>query len=146
MAVERKVPPVSRTLRGYAARPGLDDECGGIIGGWLLQMVVVLGVIGLLLFEVLSVVVATVSLDDVAREVARATRDEYRVERSIDVATATAESIASSRDARITGVVLEDDELVIGLERDAPTLLVHRIGPLQELATPNTSARIAWTS
>jgi hypothetical protein len=133
-------------MRVQAARRGLDDECGGIIGGWLLQLVVILGLIGLLLFEVLSVVVATVSLDDVAREVARATRDEYRVERSIDVATATAESIATSRDARVTGVDVEDDELVIVLERDAPTLLVHRIGPFQELATPTTSARIAWTS
>jgi hypothetical protein len=124
----------------------LDDECGGIIGGWLLQLVVILGVVGLLLFEVLSVVVATVSLDDVAREVARATRDEYRVERSIDAAAATAESIAASRDARVADVALEDDELVIVLERDAPTVLVHRIGPLQELATPTTSARIDWTS
>jgi len=144
--VDRKVPPVNRTVRGRQDHHGADPECGGIVGGWLLQMLVIVGLIGLVLFEVLSVVVATASLDDVAREVARATRDEYRVNRSIDAATATAESIASSRDARVTDVVTDDDDLIIGLERDSPTLLVHRVGPLQELATPSTSARITWTS
>jgi hypothetical protein len=137
---------VNATSRTTARHGDAGPECGGIVGGWLLQMVVILGLIGLVLFEVLSVVVATVSLDDVAREVARATRDEYRVNRSIDAATATAETIASSRDARVTDVVTDDDDLVIGLERDSPTLLVHRIGPLQDLATPSTSARITWTS
>jgi hypothetical protein len=120
------------------------DESGDIIGGWLLQLVVFLAVLAFIAYEVISVVVTNISLDDTAREVARAARDEYRVARSIDVATASAGETAAARDARIVEVTQHGDDLIVELERDAPTLLIHRIGPLQDLSKANTSARITW--
>jgi hypothetical protein len=120
------------------------DESGGIIGGWLLQLVVFLAVLAFIAYEVISVMVTNISLDDTAREVARAARDEYRVARSIDVATASAGETAAARDARIVEVIQDGDDLIVELERDAPTLVIHRIGPLQDLSKANTSARITW--
>ena len=122
------------------------DELGGIIGGWLLQLVAFLAVLAFVAYEFISVMVTNVSLDDTAREVARAARDEYRVGRSIDVATATATEAAAVRDARVIDVFTDGEDLVIELERVAPTLVIHRIGAFQDLATANTSARVTWAS
>lgn len=130
-----------RTSNSWAA-----DELGGIIGGWLLQLVVFMGILALVAYEVLSVVVTGVSLDDTAREVARTARDEYRMNRSIDVATVTANETAAVRDARVIDVIQDGDDLIIELERDAPTLVIHRVGALQHLATVDTAARVTWAS
>lgn len=120
------------------------DESGGIITGWLIQLLIFLAVLSFVAYEAISVVVTNVSLDDTAREVARATRDEYRVARSIEVATATAVEVAAVRDARVLEVTEEDGDLIVELQRDAPTFVIHRIEPLQNLAKVTTSARVAW--
>ena len=120
------------------------DESGGIISSWLIQLLIFLAVLSFIAYEGISVLVTNVSLDDTAREVARATRDEYRVARSIEVATDTAVEVAAVHDARVLEVTEEDGDLVVELQRDAPTLVIHRIGPLQHLAKVTTSARVAW--
>lgn len=120
------------------------DESGGIISSWLIQLLTFLAVLSFVAYEGISVLVTTVSLDDTAREVARATRDEYRMTRSIEVATATAVEVAAVRDARVLEVTEEDGDLVVELRRDAPTLVIHRVGPLQDLTKVTTSARVAW--
>ena len=117
-------------------------ERGGIITGWLLQMLVILGLVSLVAYELLSVVVTNVSLDDTARQVARATRDEYRASGSLDTATLTAHAVAEVHDARVVEVVEDGDELVVELERDAPTLLVHRVPALEDRATATASVRV----
>ena len=120
------------------------DESGGIISSWLIQLLIFLAVLSFIAYEGISVLVTNVSLDDTAREVARATRDEYRVARSIEVATPTAVEVAAVRDARVLEVTEEDGDLIVELQRDAPTLVIHRTGPLQNLAKVTTSARVAW--
>lgn len=119
---------------------------GGIVGSWLLQLLAFLAVLAFVAYEVITVVVTTVSLDDTAREVARAARDEYRTTRSLERATQTAELTADLHDARVTSVTTDGDELVVELERQAPTVVVHRLGPLEDLATASSSSRIGWTS
>jgi len=121
-----------------------DAESGDIITGWLVQLLLFLAVLSFIAYEALAVVVTHASLDDTAREVARAARDEYRVGRSIDIATSTAVEVAAVRDARVVAVAEHDGELVVELHRDAPTLVIHRIGPLQDLTKVTTSARVAW--
>ena len=120
------------------------DESGDIITGWLIQLVIFLAVLAFVAFEAITVVVTNVSLDDTAREVARAARDEYRVARSIEVATATATEVAALREARVVEVTEQDGDLIVELGKDAPTLVIHRIGPLQNLVNVTTSARVAW--
>lgn len=120
------------------------SESGDIITGWLLQVVIFLAVISFIAYEVISVLATTVSLDDTAREVARAARDEYRVTRSLDAASETAAEVADVRDAHVVELTEDGDDLIVELQRDAPTLVIHRIGPLQDLAKVNTSARVTW--
>jgi hypothetical protein len=129
----------------YAAREGrLGGERGDIITSWLVQLLVFLAVVAFVAYEVVAVVATTISLDDTAREVARAARDEYRAERSLERATTAAAEVAELRDVELVAVQEEDDELVVTLSRLAPTLVVHRIGPLEELARVSASSRVGW--
>lgn len=123
---------------------GSKDEDGGIVTGWLVQMLAVLAVIGLIAFEVISIAVSTVSTDDSAREVARAVRDAYRVEQSIAQAERTAREVAETQEVVVTSVGEQDGFLTVEVERQASTLLVHRIGPIEDLATTSAQSRVRW--
>lgn len=120
------------------------DERAEIITGWLLRIVLTVAVLGLVIYEVLAVVVSTVALDDTAREVARAARDAYRVEQSVDDATEAAQTVAGVHDAEVTTIEEDGEDLVITLGRQAPTLLVHRIGPLEDVTQVSVTRRITW--
>jgi hypothetical protein len=117
---------------------------GGIITGWLLQLVAILAVISLVVYEVVAVGVATVSVDDDARDGARAASAAYRSERSLTSAREAAEGAVDSDETEIVSLTEVDGELVITLHKRARTLLVHRIGALEGLATPSTTRRIRW--
>jgi hypothetical protein len=125
--------------------PAAMDERGDILWSWLVRLCLVMAVLSLVTYEVVSVAVSTVALDDRAREVARAARDEYRVERSLERASATATEVARTHGAEVTAVTEDGDLLVIELEKQAPTLIVHRLGPLDELTTTTATSRIRWT-
>lgn len=131
---------------GRPRRAAWADQRGDIIGSWLLQLVVFLAVVAFVAYEAISVFVTNVGLEDAAREVARAARDEYRTSGSLERAMRTAEGSADLRDAQVTALAVEGNELVVGLERQAPTVVIHRVGPLEDLVTANTSSRISWTS
>lgn len=111
-------------------------ERGDIISRWLLQMLATMAVFALVAYEIIAVGVAAVQVDDIAREVARATRDAYRVEQSLDQAEATADAAARDRDATLVAVEQDGDRLSVTVERRAATLLVHRLGPLEDRVTP----------
>jgi hypothetical protein len=132
-----------RRSRGAMAA---SSQTGDVITRWLFQILAITAVIALIVYELLAVVVTNVSLDDNAHEVARAARDAYRGERSLDQTMTTAEEVAATHGVTVTGVAADGDDLVIDLEKRASTLLVHRIGPLEDLATATTSRRIQWTS
>jgi hypothetical protein len=122
---------------------GQVGEQGDIISRWLLQMLVTMAVFAFVAYEAIAVGVAAVRVDDIAREVARATRDAYRVEQSLDRAQAAADDHAQRLDATL--IALEDDggELSVTVEKRARTLVVHRIGPLEDLVTPAATRRVA---
>jgi hypothetical protein len=124
--------------------PWHTDQRGDIVTGWLLRLVVVMAVIGLLAYELLSVTVTGVSLDNNAREVARAARDEYRGDRSLHQATTAAVEVARTHGVEVTAVTEDGDVLVVDLQKTAPTLFVHHLGPLDGLTTANASRRIRW--
>lgn len=117
-------------------------ESGGIITGWLFQIVLVVAVLALIAYEALSIGIAAIALDDNAREVARAARDAYRVEGTLAHAEERAREAALPLGVEVVAVEEGDDELVVTLSRDAPTLLVHRIGPLEDLATATKTTTI----
>jgi hypothetical protein len=127
---------VQRTSR---AHPG---ERGDIISRWLLQMLAIMAVISLVAYEVIALGLTTLSADDAAREVARAARDAYRVEQSLDRAEATAQEAARSHDATLVAVDEDGDVLSVTVEKRAQTLLVHRIGPLSDVANRPATSRV----
>ena len=136
----------TRDLRsGASGAAWSSSEAGDIITGWLFRLLAFLAVVAFVALEIGTVVVANFSLDDTAREVARAARDEYRGERSLDRATQVAADVAERRDAEVVAVVEDGDDLVIELRKRAPTVVVHRIGPLEEFTKVTASSRIAWT-
>lgn len=113
--------------------------------GWLIQLVVIMAVIGLVGHEVISITVTTINLEDDARDVAAAARDAYgRGDRrgAETAATAVADELG------VTLVTLEaDDEAVYAtVTTQADTLLVHRIGPLEDLTTPTARGRVRYRS
>lgn len=118
------------------------DEQGDIISRWLFQMLATMAVLALIAYEIIAVGVMAVRVDDIAREVARTTRDAYRVEQSLDRARAAAAEHARSRDATVVAVDEEGDVLSVTLEKRARTLVVHRLGPLEDLVTPAATRRV----
>lgn len=120
-------------------------ERGDIIGSWLLQLLVFLAVVAFVAFEVITVVVTSVRLDETAREVARAARDEYRAVRSLDRTTAVAAEVAAAHGAEVVAVTEDGDDLVVELRKQAPTLVVHRIGVLDDLTMANATSRLGRT-
>jgi hypothetical protein len=114
---------------------------GGEISNWLIQLMVVMGVVGLVLYEIVALGVTTVQVDEVAREVARAARDEYLAASSLDRAEAVAGEAAEMHGATLIAVEIDQDELSVTLEKRANTVLVHRIGPLADRVTPSATRR-----
>jgi hypothetical protein len=123
-------------------RPNAED--GGIITGWLLQLSSILAVVGLLAYEVIAVGVAAVHLDDTGRDVGVVARDVYRSERSLPLARAAVERELADEAAALVSFDVVDGELVLTLARRARTLVVHRVAPLQDLATASTTRRVRW--
>lgn len=116
----------------------------GEVSSWLLQLVVVLAIVGLIVYELVALGMTTVRVDEVAREVARTARDEYRAASSLDRAEAVAQEAAELHGATLIAVETDQDAISVTLEKQASTLLVHRIGPLAERVTPSAtrSARL----
>jgi hypothetical protein len=128
-------------------RPGellrrFHGESGDIIVGWLVRLLLVLGLILLVAYEAISVGVTYVGLDDDAREVALAARDAYRSGSTENEVEELADEQAAAVDARLVSVELDDQSLTVTVERDAPTVLLHRFGPTEDLATATVSRTV----
>lgn len=119
-------------------------EDGGIVTGWLLQLVLILAVVSLVVYEIVAIAVVHVSLDDTSREIARVTRDAYRDGRSLVAAQDAAEDALEEERAEVMAVDEVDGELVITMSERARTLLLHRVPPLRDLATATTTRRVEW--
>lgn len=114
----------------------------GEVSSWLLQLLIVVAIVGLVVYEAVALGLATVQIDDLAREVARDARDEYRAEQSIEAARDVADDAAAEGEATVVRLQTGDEALTVTLEKDARTLIVHRIGPLAERLTPSATRRV----
>jgi hypothetical protein len=128
-----------RTVTSIATRAHGDER--GAVSNWFVQMLIVVVIVGLIIYEAVALAFTTVRVDDLAREVARSARDEYRSEQSLDSARTRAEELAADRDARVVRLETNGDVLIVTLEKDANTLLVHRIPPLADRLTPSATRR-----
>lgn len=112
------------------------------LGGFLVQVVLVLAVLGLAGYEAISIGLTSIAVDDASRQVARAARDAYRSsDASLDRATEAAAEAAGVHQAKVTDVALEGEELTVTLTRHASTLLLHRFEATADLVTRTATGR-----
>lgn len=109
---------------------------GDIVLGWLTKLVVVLGVLGLIGFDAISLVQARFQAADHATTAASAAADAYKgspdVQKAFDAAYATlgANETIETKTFRIA----RDGTVTLRLHRTATTLLLQHIGPLKHFA------------
>ncbi|MBW3618703.1 MAG: hypothetical protein KY461_00525 [Actinobacteria bacterium] len=119
------------------------SEHGGIVTGWLFQLLIIMAIIGVLGHEVISIGVTSVNLEDDARDVAVAARDAYG-RGDLDAAKEAAAAAASQLDAELLSLEVDGETLVATVTKQADTFFVHRIGPLEDLTTPTARGRVRW--
>lgn len=119
------------------------DEAGGVITGWFFQVLVFLAVLSFVAYELISVGVTAVNLDDDARDVAKVAGAAYRDERTrrAERAREAAEEEAADREVELTSFTIEDGSVVVEVTEQAPTVLLHRIGPLEDFTRPSATGR-----
>jgi hypothetical protein len=109
-----------------------DPEHGGIISGWLVKLAVSLAVLGVVLFDAVSIGSTAVGLTDTAvaaaRDAAEAVEGSGDPARAYPAALATAVEQNPLNEVDPTSVgLLPDGSAVVTVERTAPTLVVSRI-------------------
>ena len=108
----------------------------GVIVGWLLKLVLVLGVVGALLFDGVAVAVNVFGLDSTAADIANA------LSTSVSTADVTnqlaveqaARDLAKDAGARLVRVKIDPVERIlrVKLARRAKTLVLGRVGALED--------------
>jgi hypothetical protein len=108
---------------------------GSIVVGWLTKLIVALSVVGVILFDVVSVTVSHVSAVDDASEAATAAGFEWRATHDVQKAyDAALESLSSDAETipvksftidTVTGIVRLD------VKRETQTMIARHIGPLK---------------
>jgi hypothetical protein len=121
------------------------DETGGIVTGWLFQLVLVMLVVGVVIHEAVAVTATSFQVDTDAQEVAEAAAGAYGSPTDLPAATLAAEQIAARRGVEVVDVAQLDQQVVVRVSKSAKTLLLHRIGPLADLTTATATARSRWT-
>ncbi len=115
-------------------------QAGGIVTGWLLQLMLWLAVLAVVVFEIGAVVVASVDADSAAGEVARAAVVAYRSSGSLADAETAAEAVADGRSVELMSLEEDGTTMTVEVGRDAGTLLLHRLALTEEL-TQRTASR-----
>jgi hypothetical protein len=122
---------------------------GSIVIGWLTKLMVATAIIGLALFDTLSIGAAKLGASDDANTAAEAASADFRqnhdVQSAYQVALDTLPSDSETIPAR-QFVVAPDGTVDLVLHRTTTTLVAHRIGPLKQytfvtvhaVATPPT--------
>lgn len=120
------------------------DETGGIVTGWLFQIVVIMAIIAFIGFEVITIALTTINLDDDARDVAITARDAYRDGRSLRAAEEAGAAAAEALGAQLVSVEADDTDVTVTVTDVADTLLLDRIGVLDTVTHPTATARAPW--
>lgn len=117
-----------------------NDDRGGIVVGWLTRLTLVLGLLGLVAFEVLSIAVAHVQVKDIGQSAAQEAITTFQTNGNPALAYESARSYADEHGANIKQktFVITADSVSFVLDKTAPTLLLHRVGPLAEYAEVST--------
>jgi hypothetical protein len=125
-------------------KPHRDER--GILVSWLARTVIVLGLLGVALFDGGVIAVNFFRLDGVARDTAVELADlindrtlSYTNVPSLELA---AKEVARPEGARVVSVEAhEDGTVIVRLRREAPTIVVRRIDALRDWGRATATAR-----
>lgn len=106
---------------------------GDVLLGWLTKLAVVLGLLGLVAFDGISLAQARFQAADRATTAAAAAADDYRTHHDVQKAYDAAYATVSGGDTVETKTfsVAADGTVTLRLHHEASTLIVHRIGALK---------------
>jgi hypothetical protein len=128
-----------------AGSPRLAGDHGGIVVGWLTKIAVVLGLLGLVLFDAISIASTAVTLSDQGAYAAREASENWQETKSIQSAyDAAAAAAAEQNPANVVGTktftVDADGTVHLTVSRDATTLLVFRLSQTKKWAHVDRAA------
>ena len=123
---------MTRTPAEARRRSERSSERGSIVLGWLTRLVVVLGLVGIVGFDLVSYGVARLSATDQAEQVARAGATAWQTGSDVDAAYAEATQVAEDLDP---GNVLPPQEfrasrdggVSVRLDHPVPTLVARHL-------------------
>jgi Flp pilus assembly protein TadG len=112
----------------------MQGDRGDIVLGWLTKLVVILGVLGLVAFDGISLAQARFQAADRATTAAAAAADDYKTNHDVQKAYNAAYATVSGGDTieTKTFAVGTDGSVKLRLHHEATTLIVQRIGPLKK--------------
>jgi Tfp pilus assembly protein PilX len=117
-----------RTLRRRIDSAGPADR-GDIVLGWLTRVIVLVALLGLLVFEGISLVSSRISGTDMANQVALAASEAYLPDHSTKAAKMAAETEAARHRAEVVKNSLKiskDGTVTVEVRHTATTLLLYR--------------------
>jgi hypothetical protein len=122
-------------MRSRGPRP-LGGDGGDIVLGWLTRIMVFLTAAGLILFDAIAVATTHVSVADSGSYAARQASEKWQETKDLQLAYDTAVATATEQNAnnRIDPKSIKidaDDTVHLTISRDAATLLLQRIGPIE---------------
>jgi hypothetical protein len=112
----------------------IGSERGGIVGGWLLKIVLAFVIFALAVFEAGSIILARVEVDRAAIEASQEAGLECGRSGSSAKAREAAQTVAARHEAHVIGAVHCDTHaglVSVTLERPAKTILIGHIPGLK---------------
>jgi hypothetical protein len=117
------------------------DDSGSIVFGWLGRLALILTLLGVICFEVLSIVVTRVGLEDVGQTAGDRALTVYAETKNPTSAYLAADQYAASQGATLVrkSFRVSGDAASFKLEKTAPTLLLFRLDATADLAEVTTT-------
>jgi hypothetical protein len=114
----------------------VNGDRGDVVLGWLTKLVVILGLLGLVAFDGISLAQARFQAADHATTAASAAADDYKSNHDLQKAYNAAFATVSGNDTIETKSfqVATDGTVTLRLHHEATTLIVNHIGPLKHWA------------
>ena len=117
------------------------DETGSIVFGWLGRLTVTLSLLGIICFEVLSIVVTRVGVEDIGQTAGDRALTVYSESGNSQQAYLAADQYAASQGAKLVkkSFTISDEAVSFDLKKTAPTLLLFRLDATADLAEVQTT-------
>ncbi|HEX2027650.1 MAG TPA: hypothetical protein VHF25_06590 [Nitriliruptorales bacterium] len=117
-------------------------EAGGIVTGWLGQLVVIMAVLAFLGYEAIATALNAISVQDTAQEAARVAAGAYRDAGGDEGhARAAAEAEATEREAAMTAFDINAGTVTVTVRQQADTLVIDAVSLFDDLTTRTATGR-----